>query len=83
MADALSGQFYRNTIRDRRGNALEDITVEVLDAGTQELLYTATTDANGEYAIPLVDELEDRRLVNLRVSGSGIDTRTIEAITLI
>lgn len=82
MPDALPGQLYRSTIRDRRGNAIPSATVEVLISGTATVLDTVTTDADGNFAVALDDELADKLLVDLRVSGP-IPTYTLTAVVLV
>lgn len=76
-ADTLPGQTFQGVVRDRRGNALPSIIVDVLVAGGSEVLATVETDLDGAYSIPLVDPLLAGRLVDLRFSGSGLSTRTI------
>jgi hypothetical protein len=81
MPSALSGQKYYGIVRDRSGNAVSGVTVEVIDNGSQVLLATVTTDDDGGYVVPLTGELSTQRLVDVRLSGP-IPTRTITALTL-
>lgn len=78
----LSGQHHYGYVRDRRGNAIPSLVVEVLASGTATILATVQTDADGRYDVPLIDELSERVLVDLRFSGTTLPTWTVTGVVL-
>jgi hypothetical protein len=75
-SEVLPGQFYYDVLRDRRGNGLPSVVVEVLASGTSTVLYTTQTDFDGVYVIPLSGSLGTRQLIDLRFSGGQFPTQT-------
>lgn len=69
--DILPGQTFYGFVRDRRGNGLPSVIVEVFASGTATVLFSTETDFEGAYAIPLEGSLATRMLVDLRFSGDS------------
>ena len=76
----LPGQRHHGVVRDRRGNGIASVVVEVLDAGTATVLMTVQTDADGAYVIPLTGDLSTRRLVDLRLSGGANGAMPVQVL---
>jgi hypothetical protein len=78
----LPGQIYHGELRDRRGNGLPSVVVEVLDSGTATVLATTATDFDGAFAVPLTGDLATSRLVDLRFSGGSFPTKVVVGLVL-
>lgn len=70
-SDIFPGQTFYDVLRDRRGNGLPSVIVEVFAYGTATVLYSTETDFDGAYEIPLSGNLATHMLVDLRYSGDS------------
>lgn len=79
----LPGQIFHGVVRDTLGNGVSYVLVEVLEAGTANLLFSTTSAFDGSYEIPLAGQLNQNILVDLKFSGGGIQAFTQESVRLI
>lgn len=79
---ALSGQIFYDTVRDVDGRGVGYVLVEALAAGTSTVLAETTTAFDGSYQFALSGLLAGNPLVDLRFSGSNLQTKTKTSLQL-
>jgi len=82
-AIGLPGQIFHGIVQDTHGSGVAHVLVEVLAAGTANVLLTTTSAFDGSYEIPLTGQLNQNILVDLKFSGGGIQPFTKASVRLV
>lgn len=75
---AVESKTYSGTVKDDSGNAIENATVTLVSTDEDNIQYTGTTNAAGEFSINVV---QNTREYNATVTAYGYDDATDADIT--